>query len=145
MTRGTRLLLAVVIGGVVLTLATLGAAAAAVYHGGTVVVEIEEQGNHFQVQLPAGLVRAAIALAPASALEEVAEELEPWIPALDAGWREFRDAPDFVLLEVVSGDESVRVEKTGSKLLVIVDSPDAQVRVGVPLGTVGSLLHKLDS
>ena len=145
MTRGTRLLLAVVIGGVVLGLATLAATAAAVYHGGSVSVEIEEDGNHFQVQLPAGLVRAAIAMAPDSALQEAAQELEPWLPALDAGWRELEDAPDFVLFELVSDDETVLIEKTGSKLLVIVGSPQAQVRVGVPLGTVGSLLHKLDS
>jgi len=145
MTRGTRLLLAVVIGGVVLGLATLAATAAAVYHGGTVAVDIEEDGNHFQLQLPAGLIGAAIALAPDSAVQEAADELEPWIPALDAGWHELGDAPDFVLLELVTDDENVRIEKSGSKLLVIVDSPEAQIRVGVPLGTVGSLLHKLDS
>ena len=145
MTRGSRLLLAVVIGGVVLTLATLGAGAAAVYRAGSVAVDIEEDGNHFQVQLPAGLVRAAIALAPDSALQEAAQELEPWIPALDAGWRELGDAPDFVLLDIVSDGERILVEKTGSKLLVIVDTQETQIRVGVPLGTVGSLLHKLDS
>jgi len=143
MTRGTRLLLGIVIGGALLFLATLGAGAAAVYHGGTVEVEIDDDGNRFRLSLPAGLVGAAIALTPAHALDEVTAEVRPFLPALEAGWEELLATPDFVLVEVHSADEHVRVEKSGSRLEISVDSPDGQVRVGVPLRTVGSLLRKL--
>ena len=143
MTPGTRLLLAVVAGAALLMLATVGVGAAAVYHAGTIAVEVEEDGNSFQFSLPAGLVRAAIAIAPASALSKATRELEPWLPAVEAGWRELCDAPDFVLVEVDSRDERVRVEKSGSELLVVVDADDAHVRVAVPLGTVSALLAKL--
>jgi hypothetical protein len=143
MTRGTRLLLGIVIGGALLCLATLGAGAAAVYHGGTVAVEIDDDGNRFRLNLPAGLVGAAIALTPAHALDEVTAEVRPFLPAVEAGWEELLATPDFVLVEVQSADEHVRVEKSGSRLEISVDSPDGQVRVGVPLRTVGSLLRKL--
>jgi hypothetical protein len=136
--------LIIVIGGTVLVLATLGAMAAAVYRAGTVAVEIEENGHQIRLGLPAGLLHAGVVLLPDSALDEAASELAPFVPALEAGWREFVDAPDFVLLEARSVDESVLVVKSGSRLEISVDSPDARVRVGVPLATVGALLHKLE-
>lgn len=144
MTRGTRLLLAILIGGIVLAAATVGAAAAAVYRAGTLAVEIRtEDGNQIQLNLPAGLLRTAIAVAPSSLLEQARDELEPLLPALHEGWRELTDAPDFVLIELYSTDENVRVEKIGSQLLIFVEMPDVSVRVGIPLDTVGSVLRKL--
>ena len=144
MTRGTRLLLAILIGGIVLAAATVGAAAAAVYRAGTLAVEIRtEDGNQIQLNLPAGLLRTAIAVAPSSLLEQARDELEPLLPALHEGWRELTDTPDFVLIELHSTDENVRVEKIGSQLLIFVEMPDVSVRVGIPLDTVGSVLRKL--
>lgn len=144
MTCATRVFLIIVIGGTVLVLATLGAMAAAVYRAGTVAVEIEENGHQIRLGLPAALLHAGVVLLPDSALDEAASELAPFVPALEAGWRELADAPDFVLLEARSVDESVLVVKSGSRLEISVDAPDARVSVGVPLATVGSLLHKLE-
>lgn len=144
MTRTTRLFLVIVIGGTVLVLAALGAMAAAVYRAGTVAVEIEENGHHIRLGLPAGLLHAAVVLLPDSALDEAASELAPWVPAIEAGWRELEDAPDFVLLEARSADENVLVVKSGSHLEISVDAPDARIRLAIPLGAVGSLLHKLE-
>ncbi len=144
MTRGTRLLLAIVIGGVLLATAAVGATAAAVYRAGTIAVEIrEDDGNLIRVSLPAGLLRAAIALTPSSILEEACDELEPLLPALNAGWREFSEAPDFVLFELSSAEENVRVEKIDSRLMILVDAPRVTLQVTVPLDTVGWLLRKL--
>ena len=143
MTRGTRLLLAIVLGGAVLFLATVGAGAAAVYHGGIVAVEIDGDGNRFRFRLPAGLVGAAIALTPVSVLDEAMVEVRPFLPAVQAGWQELADAPDFVLVEVHSAEERVLIKKTGSRLEISVDSSDSHVRVEVPLRIVGSLLRKL--
>ena len=144
MTRGTRLLLAIVIGGVLLATAAVGATAAAVYRAGTIAVEIrEEDGNQIRVNLPAGLLSAAIALTPSSILEEAGGELEPLLPALNAGWQELSEGPNFVLFELSSADENVRVEKIDSRLMIFVDVPEVTVQVTVPLDTVGSLLRKL--
>lgn len=144
MTRGTRWLLAIVIGGVVVVVAAIGAAAAAVYRGGTVAVEIEGDAGDFRVSLPAGLVGAAIALAPSSMIEEAAHEIEGFAPALDAAWQELADAPDFVLVEVRSAEEALTIEKVGRALRISAVSGGSHVRVAVPLATVGSLLRRLE-
>ncbi len=144
MTRGTRLLLAIVIGSVLLALAAVGATAAAVYRAGTIAVEIQEDdGNRIRVSLPAGLVGAAIALTPSSILEEATDELEPLLPALRAGCRELSEAPNFMLFELSTADENVRVEKVDSQLVIFVDLPEATIQVAIPIDTVGSLLRKL--
>ena len=145
MSKGTRLFLVIVLGGVVLCLATVGAAVAAVYQAGTIAVEVEEQdGSRFNVGVPAGLARVAIALAPDSILDEVSTELGPWAPAVRAGWDELESIPDCVLVEVVSGDEHVTIEKSGSTLLVHVEADGMNLRVGVPMGTVGAILNRFD-
>jgi hypothetical protein len=144
MTRGTRLLLTIVIGGAVILVATLGAAAAAVYHAGTAAVEIEDDGRQLSFRLPAGLLGAAVALAPASAFEEAASELTPFLSALDAGWQELAEAPDFVLVEARSGDESVLIVKSGSRLEISIETSDSRLRLAVPLDTVGQLLRRLE-
>jgi hypothetical protein len=143
MTRGTRLLLAVVVGGALLMLATVAVAATAVYRAGSIEVAVEEDGSNFRVKVPAGLVRAAIAVTPSSAVSELTDEIEPWLPAVEAGWRELRDTPDFVLVEVDAHDEHILVRKVGDDLLVDVDAPDAQVSVTIPLGTIDALVRKL--
>jgi hypothetical protein len=144
MTRGTRILLATVVGGAVLLLATLGAGAAAVYRAGAVAVDVEDGDDRFRFRLPAALIGAAVTLAPDSLLDEAASDLAPLLPAAAAGWRELEAAPDFVLLEIRSDDEQIRVAKSGFRLEISVDGPDARVRVAVPLRSVGSLLRRLE-
>jgi hypothetical protein len=144
MTRGTCLLLTAVIGGPVILAATLGAGVAAVYHAGTAAVEIEDGGHQLRLRVPAGLLGAAVALAPASAIDDAASELSPFLPAIRAGWQELSEAPDFVLVEARSGDESVLIVKSGSRLEVSIDTPDSRVRVAVPLGTLRQVLRRLE-
>ena len=122
----------------------VGATVAAVARAGTVAVSVEEQGNQVRLSLPAGLLRIAVALTPAAAFDEIASELEPFVPAVAAGWQELADTPDFVLLRMESADESVLIGKAGNRLEIAVDGPDTRVRVAVPLATVGALLDKLD-
>ena len=84
-------------------------------------VEVQDQdGSRINVGLPAGLARVAIALAPDSILDEVSTELGPWAPAVRAGWDELENIPDCVLVEIVSGDEHVKIEKS----LVVDDDED---------------------
>ena len=145
MSRGTRIFLIVLISAIVVVAATVGATVAAVYRSGTIAVAVQESdGGEIRVGLPAALVRIAIYFVPDSLLEEAVEELQPFVPAVRAGWDELRQAPDFVLVEIDTGDESIRVEKRNRELLVHVDSPDAQVQVAIPMGTVGALVSKLE-
>jgi hypothetical protein len=146
MTRGTRALLTILVCGSLLMATTVGISVAAVYRAGSIAVQVNEgDGQQLRVAVPAGLARIAIWLTPASVLEPVmVDELRPLVPALRAGWREFGNTPDFVLVEVRDGDDRVRVEKRGHAIVVLVESDESTVRVALPLATVGPLLSKLE-
>ena len=65
-------------------------------------------------------------------------------PAARASYDGIAKAPDFVLVEYNDGDEQVRVEKQGHKLVVEVDSDGEQVHVELPLRLVERVLEKLE-
>ena len=154
MSRGARLLLIIVVGGTLLTVATVGMAAAAIYNSGTIAVDVQENhGGSVSIHVPAGLANLALDLVPDSLIEEalsavamdVSTEVAPLLPAVRAAWNEFAAAPDFVLVEVRSDDELVRIEKKGKSLLIRVDSGGGEaVRVSVPIKTIGKLLRKVE-
>jgi len=148
MSRGTRILLAVMIGGILLAVGSVGATVAAVYRGGTIAVEVRnDDGGDLSVSVPAGLARLALALVPEAAFDELASELrdvEPFLPAAAAAWRQLEQAPDFVLVDVTDGDETVRVEKRGGRLIIRVDADGESVRVGIPLSIVDPLVERLE-
>jgi hypothetical protein len=54
-------------------------------------------------------------------------------------------APDTVLVEVMSPRERVSVVKRGSALVIDVDSPEESVRVSVPLPLVVAVAEKLQA
>lgn len=145
MSRGSKLLLVLLLGGFAVVVLGAGGVAAAVAHSGTVAVRVHEDGNDVRVAVPAALVRLAVALLPESALRDVADEAEPYLPALAAAWAELERAPDFTLLEIAGPDGEMRVEKRGGRILVLVDEAGARVSVGLPLGTVRALLGRFET
>jgi hypothetical protein len=122
--------------------------AAAIYSGGAISVSVEEgDGGGLSISVPAGLANLAIAMVPSTvidgAVEEVRDELEPWIPAVRDAWRTLEEAPDFVLVEVTSPGEHIRVEKRGRQLVVFVEDGRDRVHVALPLKTVDRIVAKL--
>jgi len=146
MNRATRILLTLFLCVTLLMATTVGVTVAAVYRAGTIAVEVRaDHGDDFRLAVPAGLIRLAIWLTPASVIEPaIYEEIGPFLPALQAGWQELASTPDFVLVEVRDRHERVRIEKRGDDLVVEVESDGSSVRVALPLRTVGPLLAKLE-
>ena len=62
---------------------------------------------------------------------------------LGEAWDRIEASPDFVMVEVVSDREQIRVEKNGRNLRILVDGKDVDVDISVPLRTVDRLLRKL--
>ena len=144
MTLGAKIFLGLFGAALALTVATVGAGAAAVVQAGTVSVEVQpDNGSNVSVGVPAIVLHLAIALAPDDLVAECARELEPVWPTVRAAARELERAPDFLLLEVRSADELVRVEKRHGRLVVLVKSNEEQFRVAVPLGTVRRIADRL--
>ena len=147
MATGAKILLVVVGGGIILMAATVAAGAAAIYSGGTITVDVEERnGGGVSVHVPAALANLALALVPnhlvERAIEDVSDEIEPYLPALQNAWDEFERAPDFVMVEVRGRNEHVRVEKKDGKLLVTVNDNGDDLRVEVPLRTLRRIVRK---
>lgn len=149
MTRRAKILVAVIVGLTVAAAGTVAFAASAIYTGGAVEIDVgERSGGGVSLSVPAGLAHLAIALAPDSvideALDEVRHEFEPFLPALRESWDVFVDTPDFVMVDVQSSDERVRIEKRGHQLLIEVGGRhDPGIRVAVPLRTIERILYKL--
>lgn len=124
MSRSTRILLVILLGGFALGAAGAVAIAAAVQRSGSIAIGVHDQDSDVNVAVP----------------------VEPLAPALKAGWRQLERAQDFVLVEVEGQDDSLRIEKRGGRLLVRgSDSHGSRVDVAIPLRTVGLLLSKFES
>jgi hypothetical protein len=145
MSPSTRILLVLLLGSFALVATGAGVAMAAVYQAGSIAVDVRDQGTDLHLAVPAALVHLAVILAPLSLLEDAVSEVEPFVPAIRAGWRELERAPDFVLVDVAGPRDNVRVEKRGGRIVVLVDDGGgSRVNVEVPMRTVRALLSKLD-
>jgi hypothetical protein len=148
MRPGERLALAVVLGLGVVAFGTAGAAAYAWQRAGTVRIAIHETrpgGDDLSLRLPGLLVNAAIALCPVPADTELNARLHDVAPALRAVAQRLDAMPDAVLVDAVSDDGTVRVEKSGQELVIRVVCPRERVEITLPLGSVRQLLTKLEA
>jgi len=122
---------------------TAGVAAAVIYRSGTIGVEVESDDADVSVVVPAGLAHLVIALVPSHLFDEVTEELRPWVPVVEDGYRELLAAPDFTMVEIHDGDNLVVVRKSGRSIDVTVEDGDDRIEVSVPLRTFGYIIDKL--
>ena len=149
MSWGARLLIIGIVTTVLAVGMTITVTAASLYQSGTIVVRVEEeQGHNVSIVVPAGLANLAISLAPEQLLDEILDEarveLGPWWPAVQAAWTEFERAPDFVLVEVVSSGERVRIEKKRKHLLIQIGTDHVEtINVSIPLKTIRKLARRL--
>lgn len=121
---------------------------AVLFHEGTITVRVEEKrpnGDHVFVFAPAAVVPWAIALAPEKHVrfDHLPPEARQVLPALVEAADKLSDMPDFVLVEVTSPREQVKVEKRGGSLVVNVDSDRETVYVSVPLRAARHALANL--
>lgn len=134
-----RVFVILLIAGTVLFASTGVALAAAVVHSGVITVSVVDHSNggtRIFVPVPAALVNLGVDTLPlwmpAEERRQMQTELAPYREHLLALGRELAEMPDTTLVEVETDDEHVRVIKEGDTFRVIVDSPDADVRVSIP-------------
>ena len=121
---------------------------AVLFHEGAITVNVKEKkpdGNRVFVFAPAAVVPWAIALAPEKHVrfDQMPEEARAMLPALAEAADKLGDMPDFVLVEVRSPREHVKVEKRGGSIVVNVDSENESVYVSVPLRAARHALAEL--
>lgn len=129
--------------GAIVVLATV-----ATYDAGALKVSVKKKkpgGQNIRLIVPAVLVTAALNLVPAEKLQEEAEEIKPWLPAIRSASQQLARSPDAVLVEVIGSDEQVSIAQRGGALIVDVDSSQESVHVTVPLKLLDSLARKLQA
>lgn len=140
-------ILTVVLGGLAILFAGTGmVVAATVLQAGMVTVKVQEQaGESLDLVIPAGLLYAGLAMAPALSeevereLEDARRELGEAGPALAGILSDLEDCPDAVLLEARSPGEHVRIEKRGDRLNIHVRDAQSNVQISIPAGLMSRL------
>lgn len=148
MRSGERLALAIILGLCVLVGGTAGATAYAWRRAGTVRIAVHETGpggSDFSMRLPGLLVNTAIALCPIPSDAELQAHLSDITPVLRAVASRLSTLPDVVLVDVKSDSGWVRVEKSGTDLLLRVVSDEERVEIAVPVESVRQLMKKLEA
>lgn len=114
-----------------------------------VVVDVRDGDTRVVVPAPLLLARAALLVAPddVSRIEcpDELKSLRAYQPALTEIVAELRQAPDFDLVRVVDGRDSVLVRKVDDELRIDVDGGRGdEIHVAVPLSAVSELLASFD-
>lgn len=114
---------------------------------GAITVRVDDrsgEGHRVNLFLPATVVPAALRMVPAHHFGQIPPEARRLLPAVREAARRAADLPDFVLAEVDSPRERVRIEKKGNRLLVRVEERDEEVFVAVPLRTIARTLREIE-
>lgn len=121
-------------------------AGAAFISAGTVYVSVEEKGSDgfsISIPVPVNLASTALSFIPEEELQEIREEIGPWMPVVNAVLAELARCPDGPLVEVENDRETVSIVKQGGKLVIDVDNRDETVHLSVPIRGVEKLVRKL--
>lgn len=152
MSKAKRILVIGLVAATVTVAAGVSLATAAIVGAGTIAVDVREtRGDRVSVHVPAGLAEMALFFVPSGLVDHFVEEIDvhaagevrDLLPTVRAVWNELEASPDFVLVEVNDGDEHVVIEKRNRRILITVQSDDADVSVSIPVRTVDRLLSKI--
>lgn len=147
MSKGVKILLAVVLMCFVLMVGSGLLLAATVVRGGMMTVKVHEPGTHINVTVPAGLVTLGMDLLPLviedDIYAEIRTDLGEYGPAAVAALQELEDAPDAVLVDIQDGRESVRITKEGRLLEIYVKDDNGTFEISVPARLLGKIAREI--
>jgi hypothetical protein len=130
---------------IVLTLAAGVAAGIYVKNAGMVVVQVAERGgDNINLKIPAAALELASWCIPDAVFGCVNGHMAPWLPTLDPVFDQLRSLPDFVMVDVVSPREKVRIETRGGRLVVRAVSPGDQIHLSIPIRIAGKIMHRIE-
>ena len=124
----------------------LAVSTAVVYNAGAVYISVQEKdpkGTHLRLAVPGVTLPVAAMLVPKAKLREHSEEIQKFLPAIQAATDELRRCPDTVLVEVRDHNEHVKIAKQGDALVIDVNDDGETVHVSVPLTAVAYTASRL--
>jgi hypothetical protein len=117
-----------------------------IYNEGAVRVEVRDKtGKNQQVHVivPAIILPVAARMVPRNALRDKRDEIELWLPTIEAAAEGLARCPDGLLVEVDNRHEHVRIQKRSGSLFVDVDSDEETIHVSFPLAAVAGAAKQL--
>lgn len=127
-------------------LATAVAGGAALSSEGFIHVSVHEKqpgGHNINLIVPAAVVPVALHFVPRQSLAGPTENLQQYLPLVDAAVPALEDCPDGILVEVVDPAEHVLITKSGGSVIIDVNDPGETVHVSVPLRAAQSSVHQI--
>jgi hypothetical protein len=134
--------------GIAMSAATMVSAVAFLAAGGVAVCRVETPDVNLTIPVPtrladAGLMVARIAI-PEQELDSMRQEMQPFLPMVEAATRELADVPNgTVLVAVDTPEERIRIERRLGRLRVDVRAPDTVVHVSLPARSVKRIARQL--
>jgi len=129
-----------------MVLGTLLVAGAFVYDMGAIRVSVQGKqpgGENVHLIVPAAVVPLALPFVPDKDLQEAAEQVRPWLPAIEAATEELARCPDGPLVQVTSPHEKVSIVKRGDSLVIDVDDANEKVHLSVPVKLVSVIAGQI--
>jgi hypothetical protein len=117
-----------------------------VYHVGAVWIDVREKhpgGEHVRLVVPAIIAPIAAMMVPKEKLHNAPQELQQWMPTIEAATEELSNCPDTVFVQVESRNEHVKIAKVGDHLVIDVDDPGETVHVSFPIRAVAYTARQL--
>ncbi len=127
---------------------TLVLAGAYTMREGVIRVDVDEYrsgGSHVHMWVPAAAVPMALHLAPRRHLREAAEHAREFLPVAHALVKELKKFPDADFIEVIDGEQHVRIRTHQGKLQIDVTDPGENVHLLVPLETLDDVTSQIEA
>jgi hypothetical protein len=117
-----------------------------VYNDGAVKVDVREktgEKGHVHVIVPGIILPVAARFVPRNKLKDQREQLEQYLPTIEAAAEGLARCPDGPLVQVDNRHEHVLIQKRSGSLSVDVDSDEETVHVSIPLAAVAGAAKQL--
>lgn len=120
------------------------------YSQGLIRVSVQENrpgGDHIHLAIPGAIVPMVMAFVPAGEIGkhvQMPAEARKHLPIVEAALGELQKLPDCTLVEVDGPQEHVRVKVWSGELVVDVTDHGDEVHVTLPMGSVRSVLSKVE-
>src|SRR5215475_1456344 len=129
---------------------TVAVAGAYTFHQGVIRVDVDESrpgGSHIHMWVPAAVVPTVLRFVPDRHLRHGFDhgEARDAMPVARALFRELKNYPNTVFVEVTDGPEHVRVATQEGRLSIDVTDPGENVHLRIPISTVEETLARLES
>ena len=127
---------------------TIVLAGAYTFHEGVIRVDVDEfrdGGSHVHMWVPAAAVPMALHFVPKHHLTHVADRTRDFVPLARAIVKELKKFPDADLVEVIDGEQHVRIRTHDGKLQLDASEPGQDVHLLCPLSVLDDVTSQLES